>query len=600
MPGPTNEKDRTQLFANADPFENEDGDQGDPRRTSEARLLNAAPEGYQGVEVEGTGPTDNDARTASPTGSNAYEKTHRNIEPHRESEVPVRSGGSNNSIRETERQHLTIIEEAKISESSSSSELLRDKADDIRSEAAYHRSDVLQTTKTAADGPVVGKVKSTAHKFHLDSIRATGPSRLFNPTNIRMRVRVDDGPYDSDLRKRQELALLWRSRDNRKGRNSIAVPALPSATERTTPGPTSHATEVGKNLWRLCTTFPYWDMAFWSGWSYTIGSALFVIDGAFSFGPLASPSTEFTGETTYGGPLCFFIGTLFYQIGAVMAYLEAVNDGSFHGSAMRRLLEGHDEEQKNMLDGKLRSFFGNLVPHHNVSQAEKQAEDAANTVDPEVGWRTKESRYLRPGSIYPADKAPAPRRGGVDYGGEEGESSTYLTWRWWPSWRALRTHHVYEIGFLACAIQLFGVTLYGVTGIVVLPGVLSSLAPWQELGAFWVPQIVAAACFLIASIMFTLETQEKWWKPEPAVLGWWIGVWSIVGSVGFELSAAFGTASLYTGSWAEYQADLSSMWGSAAYLFGSFMQWYEALNKNPIEELFGEPGEMKSWQVHPI
>lgn len=285
---------------------------------------------------------------------------------------------------------------------------------------------------------------------------------------------------------------------------------------------------------------------------------------------------------------------------------------------MRRLLEGHgDEVNRQLFDDKVHDFVSHLRPHHR----DRDAEALANSVDPEAGWKTKDARHLRPGSIYPTGKAPAPRRGGVDMGGEEGNSSTYLTWRWWPSWHALRTHHVYEIGYLACAIQLFGVTLYGVTAIVVLPGILSSLSSWQELGAFWVPQyvmkrwncglrtlanllrftyrIVAAACFLIASIMFAFETQEKWWKPEPKVLGWWIGVWSIVGSVGFELSAAFGVPS---GSkhWAEYQSDLSSMWGSAAYLIGSFLQWYEALSKNPIEELFSEPGEMKSYQVHPI
>ena len=54
------------------------------------------------------------------------------------------------------------------------------------------------------------------------------------------------------------------------------------------------------------------------------------------------------------------------------------------------------------------------------------------------------------------------------------------------------------------------------------------------------------------------------------------------------------------GSWAAYESDLSSTWGSAAYLIGSFLQWYEALNKRPVEELFSEPGDMKSWMVHPI
>ena len=83
------------------------------------------------------------------------------------------------------------------------------------------------------------------------------------------------------------------------------------------------------------------------------------------------------------------------------------------------------------------------------------------------------------------------------------------------------------------------------------------------------------------------------------VLGWWVGAWATVGSVGFELIAIFGILS-HTRGWAEYQSDLSTIWGSSAYFMCSALQWYEAVNKNPIEELFNEPGEMKSSQVHPI
>lgn len=464
---------------------------------------------------------------------------------------------------------------------------------------------------------VMDKVRTAAHRFHLDSMKATGISKAFNPTSVRMHVRIRDDSDESDGRRHEaavsssertgdagkELAVLWRARDNRKGRNSIAVPLHTAQANQSSrinySGLRSSIREVSRNVLRMFTTFPYWDMAFWSGWSYTVGSALFVLDGCFAFTPIAFPWTEWAGESTYAVPLLFFFGALFYQVGAVAAYLEAVNDGSFHGSAMRRLLEGHQEDERAMLDEKLHAFFGHLVPHPGRQHDEEKAEQDAYDVDPEIGWKTKDRRE-RPGSIYPPTKAPAPRRGGVDLGGtEEGEASEYMTWRWWPSWHVLRTHHVYEIGYLACTIQLFGVTLYGITGIVVLPGILSSLNQWQENAAYWIPQMVAAACFLIASIMFTFETQEKWWKPELKVLGWWIGLWSTVGSVGFELCAAFGPSS-GSHSWAEYQSELSSTWGSAAYLFGSFLQWYEAVNKHPFAEALNEPGDMKSWQIHPL
>lgn len=42
------------------------------------------------------------------------------------------------------------------------------------------------------------------------------------------------------------------------------------------------------------------------------------------------------------------------------------------------------------------------------------------------------------------------------------------------------------------------------------------------------------------------------------------------------------------------------MWGSTFFLISSLLQWYEAINKHPVAEIFNEPGEMKSYQVHPI
>ncbi|KAL9076659.1 MAG: hypothetical protein Q9157_003606 [Trypethelium eluteriae] len=280
-------------------------------------------------------------------------------------------------------------------------------------------------------------------------------------------------------------------------------------------------------------TFPYWDMAFWSGWSYTWGSVLFVIDGAWAWTPLQWPKSEFVGESEYGTGLLFFFGALLYQLGATMAYFEAINDGSFAGRAMKRHLEGHVEEQKQLLDEKLHMFFGHMIPHHHHDDEDDEELEKQKSVDPEAGWRTID-RAERPGSIYPEGKAPAPRRGGVDDGPiEEGEFHEYLTWRWWPTWHALKTYHIKDMGYIACSIQLFGATLYSICGVVALPGILSDLQPWQELGGYWVPQTVASVCFLVAGIMFTIITQEKWYRPFPSRIAWWIGVWATIGSVGF-------------------------------------------------------------------
>lgn len=290
-----------------------------------------------------------------------------------------------------------------------------------------------------AHGEAFEKIKTTAtkvvDKFHLSNLEVTGPSSLFNPTNVRARLKWNASNQTGD---NADFDLLWRSRDNRKGRGSIAVRSSvfedPASRRRSArkEKALSHLRNIANNLKRMFTTFPYWDMAFWGGWSYTIGSALFVLDGAFAWTPAAFPDNEFEGEETYGVPLCFFFGALFFQIGATMAYFEAINDGSFHGSAMRRLMEGHEDDQKKILDEKIHSFFGSLKPHHHKDPDEEAAEKLAADVDPEAGWNTKD-RNERPGSIYPPAKHPGRRRGAMDMGeAEEGQSSTYLTWRWWP------------------------------------------------------------------------------------------------------------------------------------------------------------------------
>ena len=241
----------------------------------------------------------------------------------------------------------------------------------------------------------------------------------------------------------------------------------------------------------MIITFPYWNLAFWSGWSYTWGSVLFVLDGAWAWMPLQYPSSEFPGEEKYGVGLLFFFGALLYELGAVTAYLEAVNEPSFLGSDMRCFLDGHEEEQKLQVDKSIHAFLGHFNPHSWKHSTSSEAEDEAGTC------------------------------------------REYLEWRWWPTWECLKTHHVYEIGYLACSIQLFGATLYGICGIVGLRGILDTLSTWEENAAYWIPQVVASVCFLTAASLWTLETQRRWYRPEFGVIGWRIAAWSWIGSMGF-------------------------------------------------------------------
>lgn len=51
--------------------------------------------------------------------------------------------------------------------------------------------------------------------------------------------------------------------------------------------------------------------------------------------------------------------------------------------------------------------------------------------------------------------------------------------------------------------------------------------------------------------------------------------------IAFKLCGALGPA--YGNSGAEYEASLATFWGSWAFLIGSAIQWYESLDKHPVE-----------------
>lgn len=154
------------------------------------------------------------------------------------------------------------------------------------------------------------------------------------------------------------------------------------------------------------------------------------------------------------------------------------------------------------------------------------------------------------------------------------------TWVWWPSYRELQTHYIYDIGFLACSAQMFGATVFWISGFTALPEIQRALSTTGLNGAYWFPQVLGGCGFIVSSLLFCLETQSRWWKPEPHLLGWWIGFWNLIGAVGFTMSGAFGYWVTRKGT---YQAGLSTFWGSWAFLLGSLVQWYESLVKHPVE-----------------
>jgi hypothetical protein len=160
------------------------------------------------------------------------------------------------------------------------------------------------------------------------------------------------------------------------------------------------------------------------------------------------------------------------------------------------------------------------------------------------------------------------------------KSDATRSWIWWPYNHDLRTHYLHSLGFLASFSQLIGATIFWISGVTALPGIYNRMSRLITIILYWTPQVLGGLGFIISGTLFMLETQTKWWKPAPKTLGWWIGLWNLIGGVGFTICPAFGYDQ---SSWAQYQACLSTFWGSWAFLVGSVVQWYESLEKFPVE-----------------
>lgn len=303
--------------------------------------------------------------------------------------------------------------------------------------------------------------------------------------------------------------------------------------------PASRATSraVLRGITRMFTEFPYWDISYLIAVSFALGSLLFILSGLFYWLPLVAPSTVFPNETTVGGGVTAFIGSMLFEFGAILLVFEAYNEnqtGCF-GWALHYAVSGHgatiDDTEGGLVIAK--ADLDQCQHHHHKGRKD-------------------------------LPKEPEPKQ----------------QWRWYPSWHEVKTHYVHEIGFMANMTLAFGATLFCVTGICSIPGIYNKLSLGAAWGTYWLAYLIGGILFAIASFGYMIETQSAWYKPAPHLLGWHIGLWNMIGSIGWTLDASFGYC---TASWCAYQSDLTLIWASSAFFIGSMLQWYEALEKYPID-----------------
>lgn len=350
---------------------------------------------------------------------------------------------------------------------------------------------------------------------------------------------------------------IWRSRDNRKGRHAIVVrrdfylrhlhhgfglgvghglshEELAAARRAAHLRATNSARAILHGIRKMAVCWPVWDISFDMALLFAVGSAIWVVNSFFAWLPLQAPSTAFAGEQGLAGGITAVVGALVFEVGALFGLLEAVNENRGHcfGWALETALQD-----------------SGLLLHPRPADCRHHHRER---------WRLFQRRQA-------GSDTQKPRR----------------QWSWCPSWHELRTHYVREIGFWANAVQMAGATVFWISGFTGLPPVLDRLSPAAVDGVFWLPQVVGGVGFVVSSLLFMLETQPRWYVPAPGLLGWHVGLWNLVGALGFTLCGALGFASA-TSRQMEYASTLSTFLGSWAFLIGSLIQWYESLDKYPV------------------
>ncbi|KAK3679547.1 hypothetical protein LTR78_001108 [Recurvomyces mirabilis] len=401
-------------------------------------------------------------------------------------------------------------------------------------------------------------------ELQLDNSKINGPFAFLNPTqahydhvaNEKTAAASSDVSQDADIPAEHTqpstvaasgIAYKWTSRNNRKGRHALVVkPSSDTDARYTAPAPTTSSKAILHNIGRMLTHYPVWDVSYLVAYVFTWGSVIWVINAFFALLPFANPKSEFPGEVLYGGGITAFIGATVFEIGSILLMLEAVNEnraGCF-GWAVEKLYHGEQ-------GGTSQVTPDNCTHHH---------QNKGNLVGKAVG-----SEKIA-GDSADADGTPPGTK----------------SWVWWPSIHELRTHYLHDLGFLACSAQMFGATIFWISGFTALPGIYDNLSPTRVLnGVYWVPQVIGGTGFIVSGSLFMIETQKHWWQPAFGVLGWHIGFWNLIGGLGFTLCPIFGFSTVH---WREYQASCSTFWGSWAFLIGSVLQWYESLEKHPVEK----------------
>ncbi|WWC67354.1 uncharacterized protein I206_101262 [Kwoniella pini CBS 10737] len=356
------------------------------------------------------------------------------------------------------------------------------------------------------------------------------PHSFFTPTHLSF---IDPHTGNSNA--------SWNSRRARKGRYSTKVHNIHytksslNDLENEEPSIQSNTfSRIKKEESKLQFNLKL-DITFWLAIAFTLGSMVWVVNGFLVFLPILRPSLDIPSYTKTASATAFLGGSIF-EIGAYLGILEVLNRGK----------EIH-----------FNSSFGKLLHHRRKQQPE-------STIKSDI----VKSKHKHGNTSFNTS---------TETSQDDLPISNKNKFIWWgkPMW--------HDMGYLAALIQFFAATIFWISTLTGLPGVIPGFSEGEGSIAiidifFWTPQVIGGTGFIISSLILMIEVQKKWYLPNLTEIGWWVGVWNLIGAIGFTLCGALGYS---LNSKAIYQSGLSTYWGSWAFLIGSICQVYEAIWREP-------------------
>ncbi|KAF2713838.1 hypothetical protein K504DRAFT_479466 [Pleomassaria siparia CBS 279.74] len=143
-------------------------------------------------------------------------------------------------------------------------------------------------------------------------------------------------------------------------------------------------------------------------------------------------------------------------------------------------------------------------------------------------------------------------------------------WNWIPTRVKFFSLLSTNLAFQAGLIVLFGGIIFMFAGVVDFPELVDEETSTGKLVVF-APQVVHGFLFLIANGMLAIAEQDKWYKPKIWSADWQGSFLNAIGGFGFMMAGFF----LF--SEGEVEAAIAAMGGSFAFLIGSLIRWYVAM-----------------------